>query len=101
MVDADCGSGQLCACHGSAYSHGEGNTCSPGNCRVDADCGAAGYCSPAYATSSCGSLAGYYCHTPADECIDDKDCAASNGLGVCTYSSTVGHWQCKPMTLCA
>jgi hypothetical protein len=101
MHDTDCASGQVCACHGSAYMFGLGNTCSPGNCRVDADCGAGGFCSPSYDPSACGSLAGYYCHTPADQCIDDSDCPGQAGLSVCVYSSTAGHWECAQMALCA
>jgi hypothetical protein len=101
MHDTSCATGQVCACHGSQYTNGLGNTCKPGNCRVDADCGAGGYCSPSYDTASCGSLAGYYCHTPTDECIDDSDCATTGGPAVCAYSSTAGHWQCTKMALCA
>jgi hypothetical protein len=70
----------------------------PGNCRVDADCGPGGYCSPTV-DSGCGSfygVQGYYCHTPADECVNDRDCP---GYGTpeapyCAYSTTVGHWVC-------
>ena len=43
--DAACPTGQTCACHGSPYNGG-GNSCVPGNCRVDTDCGPGGYCSP-------------------------------------------------------
>ena len=99
--DADCAAGQTCACHGSTYTYGDGNTCIAGNCRVDADCGAGNYCSPADNVNSCGSLLGYFCHTPQDTCIDDSDCTnSSSGPQVCTYSSTAGHWQCKVQGLC-
>ena len=94
--DTDC-TGGPCACHGSPYTGGAGNTCVMGNCRVDSDCGAGGYCSPTYSTNGCGSLGGYYCHTAADQCIDDSDCAGS-GLEVCAYSS--GNWQCQQQVLC-
>jgi hypothetical protein len=93
----DC-SGATCACHGSAYLSG-GNTCVQGNCRVDSDCGSGGYCSPSFNTMSCGGLAGYYCHTPLDKCIDDSDCS-SNGLTVCAYSATASQWQCTMRLFC-
>jgi hypothetical protein len=88
-------------CHGSAYTHGAGNTCLTSNCRVDADCGAGGYCSPADNVSSCGSVLGYFCHTASDMCLDDSDCTGS-GMGpqVCTYVPTAGHWECKTSGLC-
>jgi hypothetical protein len=72
-----------------------------GNCRVDADCGAGGYCSPAENTSSCGNLLGYYCHTASDQCLDDTDCTGGGaGAQVCTYVSSAGNWQCKTEGLC-
>jgi hypothetical protein len=99
--DAACTKGSTCACHGSPYTLGQGNTCMPGNCRVDADCGGGGgYCSPAYNVNSCGGLAGYYCHTPTDLCVDDSDCGTSNGPQVCTYSTTTTRWECHVQELC-
>jgi len=101
VQDTDCPAGNTCACHGSAYTGGAGNTCVPGNCRVDADCGTDGYCSPAYNTHSCGGVAGYYCHTPKDTCLDDSDCTSSqSGPQVCTYSTAAGHWACAAQELC-
>jgi hypothetical protein len=100
--DAACPTGSTCACHGSPYVGGAGNTCTPGNCRVDADCGGgAGYCSPSYDVNSCGSLAGYYCHTPDDQCVDDSDCASSTmGPQICAYSTTTARWQCHQQEFC-
>jgi hypothetical protein len=96
--DTDCAKGDLCACHGSAYQGGAGNTCVQGNCRVDTDCGVGGYCSPAYDTMSCGGLLGYYCHTSSDMCINDSDCSSKGPDEVCTYLS--GHWACSMQKLC-
>ena len=103
MQDTDCPHGQTCACHGSAYVI-SGSTCVAGNCRVDADCGAGGYCSPSPALSACGNgvPAGYYCHTTGDLCIDDSNCTATNtvnnanagGLPMCAYSTTDTRWEC-------
>lgn len=98
MHDTDCPTGQTCACHGSAYVGGDGNSCVPGNCRVDADCGAGGYCSPSFSLMGCGGLAGYYCHTPKDACINDSDCGANDN--VCVYDAAAGYWECKMALLC-
>jgi Cys-rich repeat protein len=99
VKDTDCPSGQTCACHGSAYTVG-GNACVAGNCRVDSDCGAGGYCSPAYNTMSCGGLAGYYCHTPRDRCLNDSDCPGTSGPQACTYVATAAYWECQAEQLC-
>jgi hypothetical protein len=78
--------------------YGAGNTCVPGDCRVDSDCGPGGYCSPTVAPNGL-SLSGYYCHTPLDQCIDDTDCptagAPTPSLGFCYYAPTTARWQCQ------
>jgi hypothetical protein len=99
QTDSDCGAGQLCVCHGSAYSYG-GNACMPGSCRVDSDCGAAGYCSPAHGTTNCGYVSGYYCHTPRDLCVNDSDCSSTSGADVCTWSATDNRWECQAALFC-
>jgi hypothetical protein len=98
--DTDCPTGQTCACHGTAYTNGDGNTCTMGNCRVDSDCGVGGYCSPSHAQLGCGGIAGYYCHTAGDTCIDDSDCLSGTGIQVCAYSTTLLHWACTVELLC-
>jgi hypothetical protein len=98
--DSACPTGETCACHQSPYTNNQGNTCVQGNCRVDSDCGTNGYCSPADNTMSCGSLLGYYCHTSADQCIDDSDCSSMSGFQVCTYVATSSRWECKTQGLC-
>lgn len=95
-TDTDCSAGELCVCHGSAYSYG-GNRCMPGNCRVDSDCGVGGYCSPAPGTGGCGYVTGYYCHTHGDLCTNDSDCP---GGDVCTWSAAMGRWECQLRQLC-
>lgn len=100
MHDGDCATGSTCVCHGSPYVGGEGNTCVAGNCRVDADCGPSGYCSPAYDTMSCGGLLGYFCHTAGDQCVDDADCQDAGTYDYCTYSQTASRWQCGAAQLC-
>ncbi len=95
--DTDCAKGELCLCHDSAYYTG-GNTCTKGGCRVDADCGAGGYCSPSRA-GGCGGVTGYYCHSAADECVDDSDCSGKIGTE-CDYSTSAGHFTCQTRLLC-
>ena len=95
--DAQC-TNAVCSCQGDtrAYAGSSyGNTCIPGNCRTDADCGSGGYCSPTV-SASCGSFygtQGWYCHTCDDTCADDSDCTAQ-GTGYCAYDPSVGHWAC-------
>jgi hypothetical protein len=105
-TDADCThTGGPCACRPDAQSivaptTTASNTCLAGDCRVDADCGARAYCSPSL--GSCGNysgVTGYYCHTPADACVDDADCAAQGG-GDCRYNPTKKAWDCET-TQCA
>jgi hypothetical protein len=71
-----------------------------GNCRVDADCGAGGYCSPSYDTVGCGGLAGTYCHTAMDKCLNDSDCPTSSGPQACVYSTASGYWECQAEKQC-
>jgi hypothetical protein len=102
MHDTDCPTGETCACHGSPDVGQLGNSCVPGNCRIDSDCGAGGYCSPSVASDSCGRIGGYYCHTPKDTCVNDTDCPVANdGPQICTYSTTDKHWACTPNVVCA
>ena len=71
------------------------NTCMTGNCRVDRDCGAGGYCSPSQ--GPCGAylgVIGYYCHTPKDTCVDDADCQAQGG-GDCRFDQVTAVWMCQ------
>lgn len=100
--DAECGGAAgtgVCACNGGFRS--DNHVClATSNCRVDSDCGGgAGYCSPSL--GSCGHytpFVGYFCHTPADTCIDDEDCTGQGQFGqkpYCTFDSKVGHFVCS------
>ncbi len=103
VQDSDCHSGTLCACSGSPFLGNAGNSCVAGNCRVDADCGAKGYCSPSAYPQGCGSLGGYYCHTSADQCTNDSDCAKRSlpdGANICVYSTADQRWECQPELFC-
>lgn len=94
FVDSSCNQGGPCACEGGFWS--DSNVCLPGNCRTDADCGSAGYCSPTM--GDCGNYSGvigYYCHTPEDTCLDDTDCnSGAIGPGYCMYRPELAHWAC-------
>jgi hypothetical protein len=101
-ADTECTLGGPCECRLASRGASGANVCIAGNCRVDADCGAGGYCSPTL--GSCGDfggLAGYYCHTAADQCVDDADCATILDGGFlgqrpyCMYARETGRWVCS------
>jgi hypothetical protein len=100
ITDSDCTDGGICSCKGASRGWGgasNGNVCIPGNCRVDSDCGPGGACSPTV-DPGCGSfygVEGYYCHTCADQCLNDADCTSDSGPnGYCAYDPSVGYWAC-------
>ncbi|MGK0359743.1 MAG: hypothetical protein ACI9U2_002049 [Bradymonadia bacterium] len=96
FADDECGNengGGVCGCEGAALD--DGNVCLGGDCRVDADCGRGGFCSPTF--GGCGNFAGvvaYHCHTPQDECIDDAECVAMP-QGYCAFAPERGLWACS------
>jgi hypothetical protein len=92
--DTDCGSADICDCRNSAASGA--NLCFHGNCR-----GAGAFCSPSATdlTFNCRmgvdpGAYGFFCHTPADECVDDADCGGSALEHRCLFGVSVGHWAC-------
>jgi hypothetical protein len=115
--DSQC-DGAPCSCSNAA-SFNAVNLCLTGsNCRVDSDCGLAGYCSPSMlelsciciGTGNCGDAAvcyagstqvpcscnvscghGYFCHTPADTCLTTSDCVQG---GICAYDTASQRWDC-------
>jgi hypothetical protein len=90
--DQDCGPKDDCVCEGTPGQRAAtGNVCVPANCHVDADCGAGGFCSPTwYSFNGLWTVAGYYCHTPFDLCLNDSDCAPAR----CSYSIQAAFWSC-------
>jgi hypothetical protein len=119
-ADSDCPGKAPCECRTSPSESGANVCVSDGNCRIDADCGPAGFCSPSQVGHSCscpspalcptdGSTRctagntpvpcacgnacghGYYCHTKDDACLDDSDCAANS---TCNYDTVEHRWTC-------
>ena len=86
-ADADCGGGQVCSCRAtSSYP----NLCVKGNCVADADCNG-NYCSPSVTFDRINiGVTGYFCHTPADACVDDGDCGSTSK---CAWNGTA--WACS------
>lgn len=100
-TDGDCTADQLCACRNDWHYGPDGpNVCLPSNCRVDADCGVGGYCSPSL-DPGCGAYFGvtlWRCHTAKDKCVDDADCTnldGGYGAPFCGYSPELGYWACS------
>ena len=94
LTDSDCKGGQVCACADEIGGGGAlrlGNECMTTQCQVDSDCGSGQVCSAS--VGPCGSLLGFYCHTPADECLTNSDCCGTTPL--CTFQTTSGHWACQ------
>jgi hypothetical protein len=100
-TDSDCPAQEPCGCR-TFGTDTMPNMCLVGcECRVDADCGPGGYCSPSVGfegecyCSQCGEFGCpcntvYFCHNAADTCVNDSDCDA----GKCLYKAAMGHWQC-------
>ena len=87
--DGECVGGQACICSSN------GNYCGAGTCQSDATCGGRG-CSPtlSFSCGNYGGVQGYFCHTPADTCVDDADCS-EGGAGFCGYEPASSHWSCS------
>jgi hypothetical protein len=99
LGDSDCSSGQTCICASQLRGNaGRGNACISSGCRVDADCGANGACSPDD-SGYCGSVTGYRCHTAADACNSNADCCGSTPR--CGYQAELGHWACAAVIGCS
>lgn len=85
--DADCEGRQICVCARRAAGEvGTGHACAPGDCAVDADCGAGRYCRR--------TEVGRFCHLPSDECVEETDCGEGRG---CAPDPTTGIQRCIPM----
>ncbi|HVZ88830.1 MAG TPA: hypothetical protein VHG72_17805 [Polyangia bacterium] len=117
--DTDCPNDEPCVCRASAADSAANICLTGGNCRVDSDCGAGGYCSPSQVNDfcfcpspalcpdgstlcsagdqqvpcACGDACGhaYFCHTKRDSCTDDSDCP---GGQTCNFDTVNGIWDC-------
>ena len=70
--DVDCPTGHVCACGKDEVAHR--NSCVPGNCQVDTDCG--GFtCSTSWIPGDRGLSHGRYCRSIRDLCKADADCS--------------------------
>lgn len=113
--DADCVDDKPCECR-QPGSFAPNRCVTPSNCRVDADCGPGGFCSPSLLGELCACISvdyckaigdtsmctpgpcacgdscghGYFCHTPADTCLDDSDCVS----GRCSFDLAHQNWIC-------
>lgn len=100
VSDGECGGSNSCICASQIVAGqlgNPGNVCSTvGNCHVDSDCGVGGSCSPSPTVNGCapwfGTVEGYFCHSAADSCNNEVDCAAGNRS--CGYLPELGHWGC-------
>ena len=89
FADSACAAGSVCQCREPSDSVDANYCTTPSTCRIDADCGDSGYCSPSQSHEWCGTF--YACHTPNDECLNDSDC----GTGMrCDFDTNARHWVC-------
>lgn len=81
--DSDCPSNQPCECRASTSSSQPNACVTEGDCRVDADCGAGGYCSP--------SLVGI-----SGSCVGAAACWPDAGGGSCSMYTPATGWVDVP-----
>jgi hypothetical protein len=88
--DADCGNGGVCRCSGNRGT--DATYCLMGNCSVDSECDS-GYCSPSlsWACPNFPDTAGYFCHTPEDECVNNLECGSQ---AKCVFAPKEKRWMC-------
>jgi len=90
--DDGCPKGSACQCRAQSGDQDANYCTSPGTCRVNADCGVGGFCSPSQYGQWCGTV--YYCHTPADTCLNDSDCPSEGVYPGCNFDPAAQHWAC-------
>jgi hypothetical protein len=98
LSDADCPGNVPCECRSSGSDPMRNFCATQSYCRIDADCGPDGYCSPSllslvqndgYSICDDGTT-GHFCHTPNDLCTDDSDC----NQGTCNFDLKSQSWSC-------
>jgi hypothetical protein len=91
FLDTACsGTTPVCRCRQNPT---DPNTCVPGSCKVDSDCG--GFCSPSVSFANTYFFDGYRCHTKGDACFDDSDCGVAGSHAACAFDPTASHWACS------
>jgi hypothetical protein len=111
--DDSCKSGQPCLCRADESSQTPNVCDTQSGCRVDADCGPGGFCSPsligvfcvcmspAYCDPpcpgdgcACGDSCehGYFCHAPRVTCLDDTDCKPG---AFCAFDKVERRFSCQ------
>ena len=118
-ADSDCGAKTPCICRSSSTDN-SANICDVGsNCAVDSDCGPGGYCSPSkdachpnnsdpnWQAEGYSGPYPYYCHTAADLCVNDSDCAPPDAgmescpmFASCAYNVQNSRWECTQFPCC-
>jgi hypothetical protein len=93
--DSDCPAHTPCQCRSDATSISANVCVRASDCAVDSDCGPNGYCSP-----SAACTVTYHCHTAADRCLDDRDCAALGATPYCLFDTGAGRWACAARPAC-
>ena len=93
VTDSDCAEPLVCLCRPEGDDFVPNQCTHQGSCRTDSDCAGGEYCSPSLVTAGCicaNCGRGYFCHSPADTCLDDSDC----GGEACAYDESAQHFAC-------
>ena len=104
-IDDVCGDNAVCLCRTTDTPSSANHCLTAGNCRVDSECGAGGYCSPSLLvgdTCNQDNIA-YFCHSAQDQCVQDSQCVAAIGQPAqgCLFSPHgEGYWACFPFSGC-
>jgi len=126
--DSDCDGGTPCECRASTASSAPNQCLGGGNCTVDSDCGAGGYCSPSVLEIFCFCFTEELCPDGGSECWEttpsgeripvpcvcgDKcghgyfchtdtdtciDDSDCDGADTCNYDVLSHRWECSAVT---
>jgi hypothetical protein len=100
--DTDCNDAEVCVCASGVRASDEDgflsvqslSICVPADCKTDADCGDQ-ECG-AIEHDCGGTIVGFACRTPEDECHGPGECAG----GLCNYDESRGRWLCGEYSAC-
>jgi hypothetical protein len=90
--DSDCKVNAPCACRSSNSDTGP-NACATGsNCRVDADCGPGGFCSPSLVGSPCGCNSEIFCRADSgSSCSETGPDGVTKSVPCSSCDGNCGH----------